>query len=193
MIMANSRTLAMAAPLVLRTDFTADDVRRRARQTRDADQVRRLLALATIYEGGSRGDAARVGGVGLQIVRDWVERFNAEGPDGLVDRKAPGPSPRLNEAQRQALAAAVESGPVPAVHGVVRWRLTDLAQWVWEEFRVAVSAQTVSRELRALGYRKLSARPRHHAQAEGAIDLFKTASPPCWTRLRERRASSGPR
>ena len=55
----------MAAPLVLRTDFTADDVRRHARRTRDADQVRRLLALATIYEGGSRGDAARVGGVGL--------------------------------------------------------------------------------------------------------------------------------
>ena len=117
--MANGRTLAMAAPLVLRTDFTADDVRRHARRTRDADQVRRLLALATIYEGGSRGDAAtRRGrrahgatGVGLQIVRDWVERFNAEGPDGLADRKAPGPVPRLNEVQRQALAAAVESGP----------------------------------------------------------------------------------
>ena len=183
----------MAAPLVLRTDFTADDVRGHARRTRDADQVRRLLALATIYEGGSRSEAARVGGVGLQIVRDWVERFNAEGPDGLVDRKAPGPSPRLNEAQRRALAAAVESGPMPAVHGVVRWRLADLAQWVWEEFRVAVSAQTVSRELRALGYRKLSARPRHHAQAEGAIDLFKTTSPPCWTKSRARKASNGPR
>ena len=155
-----------------------------------------------IYEGGSRSEAARVGGVGLQIVRDWVERFNAEGPDGLVDRKAPGPSPRLNEAQRQALVAAVESGPTPAVHGVrpkagqtdvVRWRLADLAQWVWEEHRVAVSVQTLSRELRALGYRKLSARPRHHAQAEGAIDLFKTVSPPCWTRSRARRASSEPR
>ena len=192
----------MAAPLVLRTDFTADDVRRRARRTRDANQARRLLALAMIYEGGSRSEAARVGGVGLQIVRDWVERFNAEGPDGLVDRKAPGPSPRLNEAQRQALVAAVERGPAPAVHGVrpkggqtdvVRWRLADLAQWVWEQHRVAVSVQTLSRELRALGYRKLSARPRHHAQAEGAIDLFKTVSPPCWTRSRARRASSEPR
>ena len=185
--------LAMAAPLVLRADFTADDVRRRARRTRDANQARRLLALAMIYEGGSRSEAARVGGVGLQIVRDWVERFNAEGPDGLADRKAPGPSPRLNEAQRQALVAAVERGPVPAVHGVIRWRLADLAQWVWEEHRVAVSAQTLSRELRALGYRKLSARPRHHAQAEGAIDLFKRVSLPCWTGSRARRASSEPR
>ena len=192
----------MAAPLVLRMDVTADDVRRQARRTRDANQARRLLALATIYEGGSRADAARVGGVGLEIVRDWVERFNAEGPDGLVDRKAPGPSPRLNQAQRRALAAAVESGPRPAVHGVrpkagqtdvVRWRLADLAQWVREEFRVTVSAQTLSRALRALGKRTLSARPRRHAQAAGAVEDFKKASLPCWTRSRARRASSGPR
>ena len=58
----------------------------------------------------------------------------------------------------------VESGPIPAVHGVVRWRLIDLAHWVFEEFRIAISKQTLSRELRAMGLRKLSARPQHHAQ-----------------------------
>jgi hypothetical protein len=72
---------------------------------------------------------------------------------------------------------------------VVRWRLVDLGQWLWEEFRVSVSKQTLSRELRAMGYRKLSARPRHHAQAEGAIDLFKRPSPPVWRKSRTRRAS----
>lgn len=183
----------MAAPLPLRTDVTADDVRRHARRARDANQARRLLALAAIYEGRSRSAAARIGGVGLQIVRDWVVRFNAAGPDGLIDRKAPGPSLRLNEAQRQALAAAVERGPMPAMHGVVRWRLPDLAQWLWEEFRVSVSPQTASRELHALGYRKLSARPRHHAQAAGAVEDLKEASPHCWTRSRAIKASSGAR
>jgi hypothetical protein len=68
----------------------------------------------------------------------------------------------------------LETGPVPAVHGVVRWRLIDLCQWLWEEFRVRVAKQTLSRELRAMGWRKLSARPRHHAQAEGAVELFKS-------------------
>jgi hypothetical protein len=72
------------------------------------------------------------------------------------------------------------------------WRLVDLAQWVWEEFRIAISAQTVSRELRAMGYRKLSARPRHHAQAEGAIEAFKNTSLPHWRRSRAPRASSRP-
>ena len=66
----------------------------------------------------------------------------------------------------------------PAIHGVVRWRLIDLCQWLWEEFRVSVARQTLSRELRTLGYRKLTARPRHHAQAAGAIEHFKTYGPP---------------
>ena len=79
----------------------------------------------------------------------------------------------MNDAHRAALAAIIESGPIPAIHGVVRWRLVDLCQWVWEELRVVVAKQTLSRELRAMGYRKLSARPRHHAQAEGAIEDFK--------------------
>jgi transposase len=189
-MMVNSRMFTMPSALPLRTDFTADDLRRRARRTRDANQARRLLALAAVYEGGSRSDAARIGGVGLQIVRDWVVRFNAHGPDGLIDRQAPGPSPRMSDAQRRALTAMVESGPVPAIHGVVRWRLVDLAQWVWEEFRISVSVQTLSRELRGLGYRKLSARPRHHAQAAGAIEAFKKTSPPLWAKSRARRASS---
>src|SRR5262249_41758163 len=76
---------------------------------------------------------------------------------------------KLNDTQRQAIAGMIESGPIPAVHGVVRWRLIDLAQWIFEEFRITIAKQTLSRELRAMGYRKLSARPRHHAQAEGAI------------------------
>jgi transposase len=155
----------------------------------DAAQARRLLALAAIFDGASRTEAARVGAVTLQIIRDWVVRFNATGPDGLADRKPPGSLPRLTTAHRAALAATIEAGPIPASHGVVRWRLVDLGQWLWEEFRVSVSKQTLSRELRAMGYRKLSARPRHHAQAEGAIDLFKRPSPPAWRKSRTRRAS----
>jgi transposase len=102
-----------------------------------------------------------------------VLKFNAHGPDGLIDRKPPGQPPRLNDTHRAALAAIIESGPIPAVHGVVRWRIIDLCQWIYEEFRVVVAKQTLSRELRAMGYRKLSARPRHHAQAAGAIEDFK--------------------
>ena len=133
----------MAAAVRLRDDFDAARLRGLAKASRDPDQLRRLLSLAEICDGGSRGDAARIGGVGLQTVRDWVLRFNAGGPEGLIYPKPPGKVPKLNEVQRQALVQVVESGP--------RWRLVDLVQWVWEEFHIRISVQTLSRELRALG------------------------------------------
>jgi transposase len=138
--------------------------------------------LAVILDGGSRGDAARTGGVGLQVIRDWVLRFNTGGPEALKTRKAPGKTPILSDAQRAALAKAVEAGPRPYLDGVVRWRLVDLALWLREEFGVSVSPDTVGRELRAMGYAKLTARPQHFAQDEDAIAEFKktsaTSSPP---------------
>jgi transposase len=183
----------MARAIVLRSDFTATELRQLARGSKDAAQARRLLALAAIYDGGTRSEAARLGNVTLQIVRDWVVRFNAEGPAGLRDRKAPGPTPLLTDEHRQALAAQIDRGPIPAVHEVVRWRLCDLGQWLWEEFRVSVSMQTLSRELRAMGYSKLSARPRHHNQAKGAIEAFKKTSPPRWQPSRATRALASTR
>jgi transposase len=170
----------MAAAIELRNDFTGEELRRLARSSRDAKQVRRLLALATICDGGSRTEAARIGGVGLQIVRDWVMRFNTEGPDGLIDRRAPGKTPTLTPEQRASLAGAVEAGPEPWRDGVVRWRLIDLVQWLWDEFRVSLSAATVGRELRGLGFRKLSARPRHYAQDPEAAEAFKKVSRSAW-------------
>lgn len=170
----------MAAAIGVRTDQTSEGLRRFARRCGDADQVRRLLAIALILDGGSRSDAAKVAGVTLQIVRDWVLRFNADGPNGLATRKAPGRASILNDAQRARLAEIVEAGPIPAAHGVVRWRLADLAQWVWDEFQVSITRHTLGRELRATGYRKLSARPRHRGQKDEDIAIFKKASLPVW-------------
>lgn len=167
----------MTAGILLRDDFDGSALRRLARQSHNAGQTRRLLALAEIYGGGSRSDAARIGGVGVQIVRDWVVRFNAKGPDGLLNGKAPGAPSILDDSQRQVLRQVVEDGPLPAIHGVVRWRLIDLARWLFEEFRLEISKQTLSRELRNMGFRKLSARPRHHAQDEEAAAAFKNVWP----------------
>ena len=163
----------MAAPISLRGDFDGPMLRALVLAEKAGSVTRRLLSLVTIYDGGSRAEAARLGGVGLQTIRDWVLRFNFRGPDGLVDGKSTGHPSKLNDEQRRALVAMVEAGPTPAVHGVVRWRLIDLAQWVFDEYRISVTKQILSRELRALGYRKLSARPRHHAHDEAAVAAFK--------------------
>ena len=73
-----------------------------------------------MYDGVARTEAAKIGGVGLQIIRDWVLHFNERGPDGLLNGKSPGQPSKLNDVQRQAIARIIESGPIPAVHGVVR-------------------------------------------------------------------------
>jgi len=170
----------MAAPIRLREDLSSVEVRAVARNSKDGGQVRRLLAIATILDGGTRSEAARIAGVTLQIIRDWVLRYNEAGVAGLATRKAPGPRTILRDHHRHALEQEVETGPIPAVHGVVRWRIIDLVQWLWDEFEVSISKQALGHELRTMGYRKLTARPCHRGQKSDEIAVFKKSSPPVW-------------
>ena len=172
----------MGRAIALREDFDGVALRRLAKRSKDVGQSRRLVALAEIYDGGKRKDAARIGAVGPQVIRDWVLRFNAQGPAGLIDGKAPGKPSKLDDAQRQALARIVEDGPMPAIDGVVRWRRKDLAHWIFEEFGVSLEESSVGRELRAMGFRKISARPRHKGQNEFAVEVFKKTFPSSWQR-----------
>ena len=167
----------MVKPVPLRTDFSATDLRELARSSKDATQARRLLALAAIYDGATRKEAATIAAVTAQIIRDWVVRFNAEGPAGLVNRKAPGKAPKLNTRQREELCRLVERGPIPSVDGVVRWRLKDLAFWVYQEYRISIDESTLGRMFKATGYAKLSARPYHHARNERLTEDLKKHSP----------------
>ena len=83
-------------------------------------------------------------GLAVSVCRRSVTGCCGSTHRGLVDGKAPGQAPKLNDAQRQALARIVESGPIPAAHGVVRWRLIDLAPRVWEAFGVSIAKQAGS-------------------------------------------------
>jgi transposase len=160
----------------LRTDYDAALVREAARGAGDAAQVRRLLAIAAIYDGMTRSAAATVGGMDRQTLRDWVHRFNAEGPGGLVDRKAPGASRRLSPAQLAELAEIVETGPDPETDGVVRWRRLDLQAVIRRRFGVTYHERSVSRLLHQLGFSHVSARPRHPGQSAETMEAFKKTS-----------------
>ena len=170
----------MGQALAVRTDLTAVEVRRLARRAKDSDQVRRLLAIAAVLDGSSRAEAAKIGGMDRQTLRDWVIRFNEEGPDGLINVPAPGAPAKLNKEHRAFLARIVDEGPIPAVHGVVRWRACDLIMRLHDEFGISVSDDTVYRALKGLGFSHVSARPRAYKQDPEAIEAFKKTSTPAW-------------
>jgi transposase len=177
--MANG-AFAMGQAIALRSGFTAEELRELAKRAKHVAQARRLLALAAVLDGASRAEAAKIGGMDRQTLRDWVIRFNEQGPDGLINIPSPGVAPKLDERHRKFLTRVVEEGPIPAVHGVVRWRACDLIALLYEEFGVSVSDDTIYRALRALGFAHVSARPRAYRQDAEVMEAFKKSSLPMW-------------
>jgi transposase len=118
-----------------------------------------------------------------------VIRFNEQGPDGLINIPSPGAPAKLDETHKAFLARIVEDGPIPAIHGVVRWRACDLIMQLHEEFALSVSDDTIYRALKDLGFSHVSARPKAYKQDTEAMDAFKKTSPDAW---RKRARSSHP-
>lgn len=168
----------MTRPLTIRGDIPANQLRQLAARNRDAGQARRLLAIAAALAGDvSRAEAAAAGGMDRQTLRDWIIRYNASGPEGLVNRPSPGRTAKLTEEGYRELESLVERRPDPETDGVVRWRCTDLKRLLNEKRCEQVSASTVRRALKKLKYSWISARPRHPAQKPDAVAAFKKTSP----------------
>ena len=172
----------MSTAIELRDDFSADALRQLAAKARDANQVRRLLALAAVQDGMERDEAARIGGMDRQTLRDWVHAFNERGPEGLINAKAPGAKPKLTAEQKAEFSQIVEAGPDIEKDGVVRWRCVDLKQIIKQRFDVELDEVSVGRLLKQQGFTHISARPQHPAQKADAIETFKKTSPAMWTR-----------
>ena len=168
----------MSAAIEIRTDYTSEDLRTLAKGAKCSRQSRRLLSLAAIYDGMSRADAARAGGMDRQTLRDWVHRFNEAGPEGLVDRWDNGSERRLSAEQLAELAGIVETGPDPETECVVRWRRVDLKGVIEARFGVVYSERYVSQILHDLGFSHMSARPRHPGQSAKVVEAFKKTGPP---------------
>ena len=175
-----TKGVAMGQAIAVRTDYTAGEVRRFGKQAKGVAQARRLLAIAAVLDGASRAEAATIGGMDRQTLRDWVHRFNNQGPDGLINIPSPGVPPKLDARHRAFLARIVEEGPIPAVHGVVRWRACDLIMRLHEEFGISVSDDTIYRALKDLGFSHLSARPKAYKQDPEAVEAFKKTSLHAW-------------
>jgi transposase len=161
---------------VTRLDHTAFELRSRAAKCHDAAQVRRLLALAMILEGVSRGSAAAQSGMDRQTLRDWVIRYNELGIEGLVSRRGGGRKAVLSKTQLAELLALVVKGPDPERDRVVRWRCVDLREEVERRFEVRVHENTIGAWLRQMKLTRLQPRPFHPGKDPAAQQAFKKTS-----------------
>ena len=163
----------MSGAIKVRDDYSGDELRRLAAVSRDGGQSRRLMALAAIYDGKNRTQAAAVGLMDRQTLRDWVIRFNEQGPDGLVNKKPPGRPSKLTAEHRRELAQIIDKGPTDYVPGLIRWRCIDLVPIVKERFGVECHLATIARILHELGFSHISPRPQHPKQDEQVIEEYK--------------------
>ena len=170
----------MPAAVKLRDDYSADTLRKLAAKSRNANQTRRLLALAAVRDGMSREAAAAIGAMDRQTLRDWVHAFNARGPGGLVNSKSPGAKPKLSPAQRAEVARIVEVGPERETDVVVRWRCVDLRRVIKARFNIDLDEVSIGRLLKQAGFSHVSARPSHPAQGADVIADFKKTSQAAW-------------
>jgi transposase len=163
---------------VTRRDHSSKDLRKQSAQMRTSEAARRVLAIANVLDGMSREMAARLAGLDRQSLRDWVHRYNAEGVEGLYDRKAPGKKAQLDEGQRKQLREIVLKGPDPAADGIVRWRCCDLQELIRREYGVSYHARYIGRLLGKLGLSYITGRPRHPKGDPQQQEEFKKTSKP---------------
>jgi transposase len=163
---------------ITRIDLSGSDLRAASAKAADARAARRMLALALVLDGVDRKTAAQTCGMDRQTLRDWVHRYNAEGVCGLTNRSYAGPPRRLSDDDLAELAVLAETGPDPETDGVVRWRRVDLQRVIEERFGVVMHERTVGKQLAALGFVRLSVRPRHPKCDPEAQEAFKKTLPP---------------
>ena len=94
-----------------------------ASEVRDAGQARRMQAISFVMDGWSRAEAADFACVDRQTLRDWVERYNECGVEGLTTLTSPGRPRLLTPSQAEELRVIAMSGPdLDKATGVVHLR-----------------------------------------------------------------------
>jgi transposase len=163
----------MGTAVAIRRDIEAADLRRLARREADGRVAARLLGLANVWGGMSREAAACAAGMDRQTLRDWVQRFNAEGVAGLRDQPRPGRPIWLTEGQQATLKAIVLRGPDPDRDGVSAWRIIDLCRIVEERFGVTCGEGGMLRLVKSRNLSWQKTRPSHPKADKAAQERFR--------------------
>ena len=134
--------------------------------------ARRLQLVADAQRGDRSAEIADRMGVSPRSVERWVRRYNAEGIEGLADRRRPGQPTKLRRDREAAFGARLDAGPregdpVSVLHG------RDIQHILSAEFGARYSLSGVYDLLHRMGYSWLCPRPRHEQSDPQAQEAFK--------------------
>ena len=167
----------MPRTVEIKPSHTPLELRRLAASTKDANQSRRLLSIAAVLDGMSRAEAAKIGGMDRQTLRDWVHRFNAHGPAGSEGQPPPGKSQAAigraagRTDRRSSRPARIGQSKAWCAGGASTFSVSSK-----QRFGVDYHERTIGKLLKALGFSHISARPRHPKQDGEVIQAFKKTS-----------------
>jgi transposase len=175
-IVDSEGAMATGTKTEIRTDlFTAGELRQAAKGNLPALTIKRMLAIANALDGMTFTDAARAAGIERQSLGDAAKRYNAEGIDGLYDRRRSGRPCRLSDAQQSELAEIILEGPDPEVDGISAYTLDDLCEIAEVRFAASYGPRGMSAMIKRLGFSRQKARPHHPKKDEAAQAAFKGA------------------
>lgn len=171
----------MNPPIQLEPHLTPEELRQRYRREPGAELRTKWHALWLLSAGRSGHEVGRLLCRAPSTIGRWARQYNAEGPDGLRDRRAdargrPGLLSQLSAAQRQWLEQSLDDGAAPAEVGGGLWNGPKVARWM----ELAVNRERHSlddkqgwRVLRQLGFSRQRPRPRHPDADPEAQEAWK--------------------
>lgn len=163
----------MVRRLLICTEFSPDELRRRSREVEDRRAGLRMLAIANSMEGMSRCEAARLADMSDQALVDAIKRYNAEGIDGLHDRARSGRPAKMTDTQREELRAIVIAGPDIEAEGTSAYTREDLCAIAREKWGIVYAVTSMGRTLRKMKLSRQKTRPSHPKKDPAAAEAFK--------------------
>lgn len=157
----------------IRRDIKIKDLYSRARQEKNSGIRARILGIAAALEGKQRSYAAKIAGITINNLRTWIQRFNTNGFDGLINKKQPGQQPKWNDEIEQYLKDLALTGASFEKDRRVIFRLEDFQKNLKEKFGLRFGISTIWYKLKNLDLSWLSARPQHPKSDLAAQEAFK--------------------
>ena len=162
------------------SDISYEELIKKAKKTRDGRLRIRIQAIALLTKDKKQKEVAEALGISIRAIRNWIDRYNAEGIDGFNEKPRSGAPVKLKNID--GFRDRVVKGPLLRTDGLVTWSGGQLRKILNKEFQSEYSLSGVYNLLHRLNLSRLSPRPRHPYSNPEEQEAFKKTLVSSWQR-----------